>query len=140
MNSIDLLGITKNNGILSTSQVLQNGRLNGDYTTGFQGSFSSLLDKTAVPTGAAANSASESSPKGTIDKTSKLYEKSLELESYFVKIMLNSMRSTLGKNSLYGETSYANKMYEDMMYDELANTMTKNAGFGLADQIYLSLV
>ena len=30
-------------------------------------------------------------------------------------------------------------MYEDMLYDELAVSMTKNAGFGLADQIYLEL-
>ena len=26
--------------------------------------------------------------------------------------------------------------YEDMLFDEYATAMTKNAGFGLADQIY----
>jgi flagellar protein FlgJ len=30
-------------------------------------------------------------------------------------------------------------MYEDMLYDEYATSMTKNAGFGLADQIYMQL-
>ena len=58
--------------------------------------------------------------KYSIDRTSKLYEQALEFESYFVKIMLDSMRNTL-------------------MYDELGRSMTKNAGFGLADQIYLEL-
>ena len=96
-----------------------------------------------MPSGAAANDAPISSgakAEKKIDKTSVLYEKSLELESYIIKIMLSSMRGTLTGASVYGEEpSYAQKMYEDMLYDELAVTMTKNAGFGLADQIYLQL-
>jgi len=57
-----------------------------------------------------------------------------------VKMMLSSMRSTLSGTSINGEEkSYAQNMYEDMLYDELAISMTKNAGFGLADQIYLEL-
>ena len=136
-----MIGINKNTNTLSSSQILQKGKLNGDYKTNFSGTFQNILDKTAKPIGAAANSATNSSPKGNIDKTSKLYEKSLELESYFVKIMLSSMRNTISKSELYGnKNSYAQKMYEDMVYDELATTMTKNAGFGLADQIYLSLI
>ncbi|MBR7064939.1 MAG: rod-binding protein, partial [Treponema sp.] len=30
-------------------------------------------------------------------------------------------------------------MYEDMMYDEYSTAVTKNAGFGLADLVYLQL-
>ncbi|MCQ2580503.1 MAG: rod-binding protein, partial [Treponemataceae bacterium] len=37
------------------------------------------------------------------------------------------------------QNEYAQNMYEDMLYDELANSVTKSAGFGLADQIYLQL-
>ncbi|MBQ9908877.1 MAG: rod-binding protein, partial [Treponema sp.] len=73
----------------------------------------------------------------TIDRTSKLYEKSLEMESYVVKMMLSSMRKTVMKAD--GESNYAKNMYEDMLYDEYATMMTKNAGFGLADQMYLQL-
>lgn len=125
---------------LSTSQVISNNRLNGDFTTGFAQTNKSPANKSVLPSGAAANSASESSPNGKIDKTSKLYEKSLELESYFVKMMLSSMRGTISKTNLNGkDNEYARNMYEDMMYDELSVSMTKNAGFGLADQIYLSL-
>lgn len=130
----------KNSGSLSSSQILEEGRVNGDYTSSFGGTFTAESDKTSKKMGAAANSAL-ASDKRTIDRTSALYEKSLELESYFVKMMLSSMRSTLSGTSFNGEEkSYAQNMYEDMLYDELAVSMTKNAGFGLADQIYLELV
>ena len=111
-------------------------RLGGDYTSGFQGAFTSPLDKAARPQGMAHNAPRDA----VIDKTSELYETALEFESYVVKIMLSSMRSSVMKSSAAGgDQSFAAKMYEDMLYDELAVTMTKNAGFGLADQIYLEL-
>ena len=122
------------------------GKLNGDYTSGFEKAFSHKSDIKALPQGAAHNTSSASvraptaAENQTIDKTSVLYEKALELESYFIKIMLSSMRGTLSGTSAYGtEKSYAQKMYEDMMFDELAVSVTKNAGFGLADQVYLEL-
>ena len=60
----------------------------------------------------------------------------MELESYFVKQMLSSMRKTVMKSE---ESDFATQTYEDMLFDEYATSMTKNAGFGLADQIYLQL-
>ena len=55
-------------------------------------------------------------------------------------VVLSSMRNTVTKTSLGGsQNEYAQNMYEDMLYDELANSVTKSAGFGLADQIYLQL-
>lgn len=122
------------------AKTVAGGTINGDYTSGFGGAFTSEADKAATPTGAAANSGMVASGSTKIDKTSKLYEKALDLENYFVKIMLSSMRSTIGGSSLTGEKSYATSMYEDMMYDELSQVMTKQAGFGLADQIYLQLM
>ena len=44
-------------GTVSSDQIAQEGRLNGEYTTGFAGTFTSESDKTARPTGAAANQA-----------------------------------------------------------------------------------
>ena len=122
---------------LSSSQVSQEGRLNGDWTSGFSGTFTSAADKKSLPVGAAANQANPHVQPKTIDRTSKLYEKSLEMESYLVKMMLSEMRKTVMKAD--GESSYAKSMYEDMLYDEYATMMTKNAGFGLADQMYLQL-
>ncbi|ULQ60071.1 rod-binding protein [Brucepastera parasyntrophica] len=113
----------------------QDTRLPGDYISSFSITNPSENDYQAAPSGAAANSGQT----GKIDKTSKLYEQALELESYFVKIMLSSMRNTITKTNLFGGSDFASKMYEDMMYDELSRTVTKNAGFGLADQVYLQL-
>ena len=119
---------------LSSSQVTGRGRLNGDWTSGFAG----LSNQTeAKARGAAVNQANPHVQAKTIDKTSELYEKSMELENYFVKQMLSEMRKTVHKAY---EGDFASKMYEDMLYDEYSTAMTKSAGFGLADQIYLALV
>ena len=118
--------------------------LPGDYASSFKIENPTPNDRSALPQGMARSSYKEYSPEGeehirTIDKTSVLYEKALELESYFVKIMTDSMRSTLTGKTLVGDESFASKMYKDMMYDELNRSLTKNAGFGLADHIYLQL-
>ena len=131
-----------NSSSLSSVQTIEKGRLNGEYTSSYL-SNNVTADKNSRPQGFAANAIGAHSTNGasnkTIDRTSKLYEKSLELEGFFVKMMLSSMRNTVQKSGLGGNNGFAGKMYEDMMYDELSVTMTKNAGFGLADQIYLSL-
>ena len=124
---------------VASEKVVEDGRLNGDFASGFANTFTNESDKKALPVGAAANGAGVHAKSATIDRTSKLYEKSLELESYIVKIMVSSMRSTVTKTSLFGGDSFASQMYEDMMYDEYATQLTKNAGFGLADQVYLQL-
>ena len=115
-------------------------RLPGEYLSSFEIVNPTDADRAAQPKGmGAAAAAHQAGGKAVIDKTSQLYQQALELESYFVKIMLDSMRSTLGKNTLAGKESFAGQMYDDMMYEELSRTMTKNAGLGLADQIYLQL-
>ena len=132
----------ENKGSLASEQIKENGRLNGDFVSGMANAFTNPADKSAMPSGAAANAAGAHglAAEGKIDKSSKLYEQALELESYFVKIMLGSMRNTVSKTNLFGEkNSYAQDMYEDMLYDEYASAMTKAAGFGLADQVYLQL-
>ena len=81
-------------GTVSSDQIAEKGRLNGEYTTGFAGTFTTDADKTARPTGAAANQANIHVQSKTIDKTSELYQKSMELENYFVKQMLSERRKT----------------------------------------------
>ena len=120
---------------ISSEQVLKEGRLNGDFKTGFDKTFTRASDKNAAPQGAAANGRVRPSDK-KIDKTSRLYEKSMELESFFVKMMVDSMRKTVQSST---KDSFAKSMYQDMLYDEYTTSLTKTAGFGLADQIYLEL-
>nr|WP_318659368.1 rod-binding protein [uncultured Treponema sp.] len=122
---------------VSSDKVLKHDtRLNGDIASDFSSSHVSEADKNARISGFAANTA-KAHGKKTIDKTSKLYEKSLELESFFVKMMVDSMRKTVTKAN--GDAGFAQKMYEDMLYDEYTTALTKNAGFGIADAIYLEL-
>jgi flagellar protein FlgJ len=73
-----------------------------------------------------------------IDKTDKLYELCLELETFLVKNLLTGMRNTVQKSGLIDE-GFAGKIYEDMLYDEYAKDLTKSAGFGLAEQAYRQL-
>ena len=124
------------NGTVSSEQVsVRDTRLNGEFTSDYSGTYKSEADKAAKPSGFAANAKGQ---QKTIDKTSKLYEKSLELESFFVKMMVDSMRKTVTKSN-QSENSFAQKMYEDMLYDEYTTVLTKNSGFGIADSIYLEL-
>jgi Rod binding protein len=122
-------------GTVSSSSVVADPRLPGDFISSLANTNPGANDRSAVPEGAAANSGM----KGKVDRTSKLYEQALELESYFVKMMLSSMRKTVEKSELSGKNDFAGNMYEDMLYDELSRDVTKNAGFGLADQVYLQL-
>ena len=78
-------------------------------------------------------------PKDThIDRTDKLYEQCLALETFLVKNILTAMRKNVMKSSLI-DTGYAGEIYEDMLWDEYAKDYTQNAGFGLADLAYLEL-
>ena len=125
---------------VASSQISKNHRLNGDYTQGFYDYYTSESDKSASPEGMAASVRSRDGSKAVIDRTSELYAQSKEMENYMVKMMLSSMRDTRHHESMFGEENeFARGMYEDMMYDNYAEALTKNSHFGLADQIYLEL-
>jgi flagellar protein FlgJ len=73
-----------------------------------------------------------------IDKNSELYEMCVELETFLLKTMVKSMRSTVQKTGLI-DTGFAGEMYEDMLYDEYAKSLAKNANFGFAEMAYRDL-
>lgn len=73
-----------------------------------------------------------------IDKGSKLYGQAQEFESLFVKMMLTEMKKSVDKAGMV-DGGMAEDIFSDMLYDEYAKSMTKSAGFGLADQVYLQL-
>ena len=97
-------------------------------------SFAEILQRTA----ASSDTASTSPMKPEIDKTDRLYELCLELETFLIKNLISSMRSTVMKSGLI-EEGFAGKIYEDMLYDEYAKDFTRNANFGFAEQAYLQL-
>ena len=101
------------------------------------GNFEEILRRTASNNDSNAP-VDRRSPHSQIDKEDKLYQLCLELETFLVKNLLNSMRSTIQKSGLVDE-GFAGKMYEDMLYEEYAKSFTMNANFGLAEQAYRQL-
>jgi len=101
--------------------------------------FAEILAKAKAKTNAEKDGTGVSKVNNTkIDKTDKLYQLCLELETFLVKNLLTGMRNTVQKSGLIDE-GFAGKIYEDMLYDEYAKDLTKNSGFGLAEQAYRQL-
>jgi flagellar protein FlgJ len=100
--------------------------------------FEELLKRTqsATQSAAATPSAASAAP---IDKNSELYEMCVELETFLIKNLIKSMRSTVQKTRLI-DTGFAGDMYEDMLYDEYAKTFARSANFGFAEMAYRDLV
>ncbi|MDA8408885.1 MAG: rod-binding protein [Treponema sp.] len=74
-----------------------------------------------------------------IDTKSPLYKQCIDFESIFVKMMLKEMRATVDKSADIIGGGFAGDMYQDMLDDEYAKTMSKTAHFGLADDLYRQL-
>lgn len=64
-----------------------------------------------------------------------LKEACRQFEAIFVKQMLNSMRKTVNRSGLI-DGGFSEEIFEDMLYDEYADKMTKTAGLGIADILY----
>ncbi len=73
-----------------------------------------------------------------IDKQSKLYEVCQDFEALFVKQMLDVMRKTVKKSGLL-DGGMAEEIFEDMLYDEYALSMSRYARLGLSDMLYKQL-
>jgi len=86
-------------------------------------------------------------PLSQIDKTAnikqtedpqKLMEVCREFESIFVNMILKQGRSGIGEDGLT-EKSYAREMFEEMQDENLAQSMAKGQGVGLAQELYKQL-
>jgi flagellar protein FlgJ len=73
-----------------------------------------------------------------IDRSSKLFELCLELETFLIKNLISGMRSTIQKSNLI-DTGFAGEVYEDMLYDEYAKVFARNANLGFAEMAYREL-
>ena len=103
--------------------------------------FEELLKKAQrpnVPEGADVTSSSTASKNAPIDKTDRLYGLCQDLETFLIKNLIKSMRSTIQKTNLIN-TGFAGEMYEDMLYDEYAKSFALNANFGFAEMAYKEL-
>jgi len=65
----------------------------------------------------------------------KLKQAADDFESLFVKKMLDSMKSTLHKESRIINGGFAEEVFEDMLYDEYARLLTTAETFGISEAI-----
>jgi len=68
----------------------------------------------------------------------ELFEAALELEGILVQNLIRGMRNTVQRTNLI-ETGFAGEVFEDMLFDEYARIVTRNAGFGFAEMVYREL-
>ncbi len=74
----------------------------------------------------------------TIDtekENEKLKEACQEFETYFIKQLFKSMKSTINKENLIGY-SKAEETFTDMLDDEYSKKITEAGGIGLANMLY----
>ena len=75
---------------------------------------------------------------GNIDKKiidKRLMDVCIQMESLFVSKMFKTMRNTVPENKLI-HGGFAEEIFEDMLYDEYAMTLSKNENLGIASMLY----
>lgn len=68
----------------------------------------------------------------------KLKKACSDLEAIFVNMMFKQMRNSVQKSGLF-DGGFAEEMYEDMLFEEYADEVSKNKGTGLGDMLYRQL-
>ena len=69
----------------------------------------------------------------------ELKEACTEFESYFLNMMFKSMRKTVVSNGGILGKSNAEKIFQDMLDEQMTDKMAKQGGIGLADMMYKQL-
>ncbi len=68
----------------------------------------------------------------------ELKEACQSFEALFLNMIFKSMRNTIQKSELMGE-SFATNMYEDMLYEKFSEEAAKDRGIGIGDMLYKQL-
>jgi len=118
---------------IDSSNMMQLGRLQ-QQQAGIRQQSNSLQAK------ARSGRTAESSAANNADtaKNDRLKETCSDFQAIFVKQMLDSMRKTVNKSGLL-EGGQAEEIFEDMLYDEYAQSISKNGDIGLDDMLYKQL-
>lgn len=78
-------------------------------------------------------------PNTPIDRSSDLYKAAVEFEALFIGTMLKAMRQTVPRGPI-NNGGFAEEVFDDMLWEERARTLARNARFGLADMLYRQFV
>jgi flagellar protein FlgJ len=108
------------------------------FRSGEPGAFEDMLRRAQSSQASTQPAGSRLPGSAQIDRTSELYELCLELETILIRNLVKGMRNTVQKSNLI-DTGFAGEIYEDMLYDEYAKIMARNASFGFAEMAYREL-
>jgi len=62
-----------------------------------------------------------------------------EMESFFINMLFTEMRRSVPEPQGLFERSNAEKIFEDMKFEEIANQLAASGGLGIADMVYEDL-
>lgn len=68
--------------------------------------------------------------------TTELRKATDELEAIFINMMMKSMRSTITETEGIFKKSESEKMFQEMLDEEYANSMAASGGIGISDMIF----
>jgi flagellar protein FlgJ len=68
-----------------------------------------------------------------------LKEACIEFESYFIQMMYSTMRKTVNSEGGFLPKGNAEKIFEDMLYEEASKAAARAGGIGLASFMYKQL-
>lgn len=72
---------------------------------------------------------------GRTKQDKRLWDTCIEMESLLVGRMLKEMRKTVHKNG-WLNGGFAEEIFEDMLYDEYAMSLSRNSNLGMAKMLY----
>lgn len=88
----------------------------------------------AGPLPAPTTTSPASAPEGKSAPPDELVEAAREFEALILGIMMKSMRSTVNKSDLFGDTKHV-ETYESLLDTEYAKGMAEQGGMGFAEMI-----
>ena len=68
-----------------------------------------------------------------------LKEAAIEFEAYFIQMMFRTMRQTIDRENSFMPQSQAEKIFEDMLFEEASKAAARAGGIGLASFMYKQL-
>lgn len=69
----------------------------------------------------------------------RLYEAAQDFQAIFIRMLLKSMRSTLDRKADILHGGRSQEIFEDMLYDEYSEVMSRQSTFQLSDMLYRQL-
>ncbi|RRD96482.1 hypothetical protein EII17_00550 [Clostridiales bacterium COT073_COT-073] len=127
----------KIDGLLSLQTVYDSAKLGLDYQNGFRQALQQAREK-AAESQTMTKVLTESKAAEKVKEDQALREAVQGFEAYFIHQILKQARATIPSGGLLPESN-AKGIYEDMLDEARAESMTKVGGFGLTEALMAQL-